>query len=250
LRKSNLLVVAMLCMFTFIGCSKVNSEDTNKSYREDNNGPATEENENMDLKQEVQNFKLEGFSKTGDSQWSVKGQFANILDPDVVLKSLQGKSTSKQVQVSISAERGIYNKNTRCAELKGNVVAVLSDGGRIYMDTALWNATEETISTESPVRIEHSGIVLEGVGGLVKPQKEWAVINQHIRMCDQNSRIITCDGPLEVDYKNKQATLNNNVVIIDPEQGKMSSDKVIAYFDPEKKEIDRIEWIGNVKAEY
>jgi LPS export ABC transporter protein LptC len=204
----------------------------------------------LKYKQEVQSFKLEGFSKTGENKWSVQGQFANIVDPDVVLKSVYGTSTSKDNQVTLTADRGIYNKNTRSADLKGHVVAVMSDGGKAFMDEAVWNATNEEITTPSQVRIEHSGVVLVGVGGLVKPQKEWARVDKNIRMVDTKDRVITCDGPLEVDYKNKQAVFNNNVVIIDPEQGKMSSDKVIAYFDTEKKQISRVEWIGNVKAVY
>lgn len=243
------LIAAVFAFFAIFGCRESLGVDESKTVEESikekvNYDPS------LDYKQEVQNFKLEGFSKTGENQWSVKGQFANILDPDVVLKSIEGKSLSKDTSVTLTAERGIYNKNTRSAELKGNVVAVMSDGGKVYMDYALWNADDEQITTESPIRIEHSGIVLEGLGGMVKPQKEWAIIYKHIRMCDEKERVITCDGPLEVDYKAKQAILNNNVVIIDPQQGKISSDKVIAYFNTETKEIDRVEWLGNVKAVY
>ncbi|MDD5440165.1 MAG: LPS export ABC transporter periplasmic protein LptC [Candidatus Omnitrophica bacterium] len=205
--------------------------------------------ESLEYKQEVQNFKLEGFSKTGDNQWSVQGKFADIMEPDVVLKSIVGESKGSNVSATITAERGTYNKDTRSAELKGNVVVLMNDGGKAYMDHAQWNANDEEITTDSPVRIIHSGVTLEGVGALVRPQKEWALVTTSIKLTDTKGRVITCDGPLEVDYKARKAILNKNVKIVDA-QGTMYADQVIAYFNAEKKEIDRIEWIGNVKAVY
>jgi len=207
------------------------------------------DSDDVEVKQEVRNFRLEGFSKTGQNRWAVHGEFANIVDPDIILKSIHGKSFSKDLCVTLSADKGVYNKGTRSAELTGNVVIMLSDGGRALMDYAKWNAGEEVIETDSAIRIEHSGIILEGIGAIVKPQLEWALVKTQITMSDTNGRVITCDGPLEVAYKEKKAILNNNVEITDKD-GKIYADKVVAYFDPEKKSIERIEWLGNVKAVY
>ncbi len=245
-----ILLTVFLCLFAMSTCSKKKEAQKEPNKIEEAVKDQNVDESNLQYRQEVTSFKLEGFAKNGENQWSVQGQFANIVDPDVMLKSIYGKSVSKQMSVTITADRGIYNKETRSAELKGNVIAVMSDGGRAIMDTAHWNAGDEEITTESPLRIEHSGIILVGVGGIVRPQKEWAMVFKNIRMCDTNGRVITCDGPLEVSYKEKKATLNNNVVIVDPEQGQISADTVIAYFDPEKKEIEKIEWFGNVKAVY
>lgn len=244
-----MLLIMSVCL-TASGCGKKETVGTKVSQKVDRVVKDQVPNsDSLEFKQEVQNFKLEGFSKSGDNAWSVQGKFANIVEPDINLKSIVGHSLSKNVSATITAERGTYNKDTRCAELKGNVVVLLNDGGKAYMDHAQWNANDEEITTDSPVRIEHSGVTLLGVGALVRPQKEWALVYTNIKLTDTKGRVITCDGPLEVDYKAKQAILNKNVVIVDS-QGTMSSDKVIAYFNPEKKEIDRVEWIGNVKAVY
>ena len=90
---------------------------------------------------------------------------------------------------------------------------------------------------------------VEGLGALVMPQKKWAVINKNVKMSDKNGRVITCNGPLEVDYEERKAILKNNVKIIDTE-GTMYADEMIAYFDSDKRQIEKIEWLGNVKAVY
>jgi len=231
------------------GCGKKKDTDEKAKRIEEAIKSRIGDSRTSDYKQEVQNFRLEGFSKDKKNRWSVEGQFANIVEPDIVLKSIKGASLSEKLSVNITADRGIYNKRTKSAELKGNVVVILSDGGKVFMDSAVWNAGDEEVTTKSPIRIEHSGIILEGVGAMVMPQKKWAVINKNVRMSDKNDRVITCDGPMEVDYENRQAILKNNVEIIDTE-GKMYADQVIAYFDADKREIERIEWLGNVKAVY
>ena len=95
----------------------------------------------------------------------------------------------------------------------------------------------------------HNGIVLEGEGASVLPKKKWAILEKNIRVTDLSDRIITCDGPLEVDYNNRKAIFNNNVEIIEKE-GSMYANKVIAYFDPDKRIIEKIEWLGDVKCTY
>jgi lipopolysaccharide assembly outer membrane protein LptD (OstA) len=59
--------------------------------------------------------------------------------------------------------------------------------------------------------------------------------------------IITCDGPLEIDYDKEIATFNNNVKADQGEQGQMYADKMEAYFEFKNKKILRLKSIGNVK---
>lgn len=241
--------IPLIAMLVLAGCAKSDSGDKTSKKVENVSNEYVKSEESLEYKQEVQNFKLEGFSKTGENQWSVQGKFANIVDPDIFLETLKGTSISKDMSVEITAEKGVYNKDTKSAQLEGNVVIILADGGKVFMEHASWNASDEKITTDSYIKIEHSGVTLEGIGAEVKPQQEWAMINTDIKMWDKQGRIITCKGPLEVVYKEEKAILNNDVEIIDAE-GKMYADKVIAYFDPEKREIERVEWLGNVRAVY
>ena len=58
--------------------------------------------------------------------------------------------------------------------------------------------------------------------------------------------VVTCSGPLEIEYNLGKAVFNDDVVATHP-QGKMYSDKATLYFDTESKEIIKIVSEGNVK---
>ena len=108
---------------------------------------------------------------------------------------------------------------------------------------------QQEIKTDSRIKIIHSGVTLKGTGARVLPRQKWAILQKKIRANDTENRIITCDGPLEVDYKERKAIFNNNVEIKEKE-GMINANKVVAYIDPEKKTIEKIEWLGDVKCTY
>ncbi|MEA3347399.1 MAG: LptA/OstA family protein [Candidatus Auribacterota bacterium] len=58
--------------------------------------------------------------------------------------------------------------------------------------------------------------------------------------------IITCSGPLNVDYNNNIAILNNDVFVED-KYGNIWADKIKLIFSEDKKKIERIEAFGNVE---
>ncbi|MCK4463470.1 MAG: LPS export ABC transporter periplasmic protein LptC, partial [Candidatus Omnitrophica bacterium] len=205
--------------------------------------------EEIDIKHKVHGFKLEGFTKTGENQWYIEGDFAKIIDKDIILNSIKGESFGKDISVILTADKGIYNRGSGLTELNGNVIVTTSDGGKVSMDFARWDAKKGEIETDSHVIIEHGGIMLEGRGALVRPKQKWAMLEKEIKVRDASNRVITCDGPLEVDYGKREAVFNNNVQILDTE-GRMSANKLVAYFDPDTRTIERIEWIGDVECIY
>ena len=153
------------------------------------------------------------------------------------------------MQVHLTAENGVYNRDTGRTKLIGNVNVISSDGGKLTMDYAEWIADKEEVITDSHVVIEHSGIILEGDGARVLPKQKWAMLKNTIKAVDSNGRIITCDGPLEVDYEKKEAIFSNNVRVTEGET-KLRADKMIAYFNPDTKAIERIQWVGDVEVVY
>jgi len=197
----------------------------------------------------VYHFRLEGLTKEGKDQWYLEGKFAKVVGSDVIIRDIKGEGSKGDIEAVLIADGGVYNKETGVTELKGNVLIATSDNGRISMDYARWDTSKEEITTDSDVKIEHSGITLDGTGAIVKPNQEWAELTKNIKAIDSTKRIITCEGPLQVNYKKRVAIFNNNVVIVDPE-GKICAEKLIAYFNPDTREIERLEWIGDVKAVY
>jgi len=58
--------------------------------------------------------------------------------------------------------------------------------------------------------------------------------------------VITCSGPLNVDYNNNIAILNYDVFVED-KYGNIRADKIKLIFNKDKKKIERIEAFGNVE---
>ncbi len=250
---SHILATILIIGFVFLvsGCGKKSvgeksGEKIEKTLKAEVGDRAKQD---LDIKHKVHNFKLEGFTKSGENQWCIGGDFAKIIDKDIILSNIKGENFGKDISVILTADKGIYNRGTGLTELSGNVIVTTSDGAKVSMDFARWDANKEEIETDSHVIIEHGGIILEGRGALVRPKQKWAMLQKEIKVRDASNRVITCDGPLEVDYEKSEAVFNNNVQIIDTE-GRMSANKLIAYFDPDTRTIERIEWIGDVECTY
>ncbi len=242
------LLFFVIGVFVLSGCGKENDSPVVDS-RTEADAELPEKDNDLDVKHKVQHFKLDGFSKEGKNTWCLEGDFAKMKNDDILLDTITGHSQADDISVVLTADDGVYERKTGSVKLTGNVVIVTSDGGKLTMDRANWSAKSEEVVTDAKVNIVHSGITVVAVGGMIKPNTQWARLEKNIKVTDSSNRIITCDGPLEVDYEKHMATFYNNVIITE-DQGKISANKVIAYFDPDKKEIVRIEWVGEVKAVY
>ncbi len=248
----NILVAVLACfIFLVSGCGEKSvgersGEKIEKTVKAEVGDIVKDQ---IDIKHRVHSFKLEGFTKSGENQWCIEGDFAKIIDKDIILSGIKGQSFGKDISVILTADKGIYNRTSGLTELSGNVIVTTSDGGKVRMDFARWDAKKAEIKTDSRVIIEHGGIILEGTGALVRPKEKWAMLEKEVKVTDTSNRVITCDGRLEVDYEKREAVFNDNVQILDTE-GRMSANKLIAYFDPDKRVIEKIEWIGDVEAVY
>ncbi len=58
--------------------------------------------------------------------------------------------------------------------------------------------------------------------------------------------VVTCDGNLFMDYRNQQVTFFNNVLVKNP-RGSLRADRLIIFFTPDGKKVDRTEGEGNIK---
>lgn len=57
--------------------------------------------------------------------------------------------------------------------------------------------------------------------------------------------VITCDGNLFLDYDRNQATFYRNVLIKNP-RGSLKADRLVIFFSPEGKEIEKAEAYGHI----
>ena len=207
--------------------------------------------------EEVQSFIISGFSEDGQTRWQVVGESADIFSETVDMRTIEATSHSKEASVVLTAEEGTFFKSSKDVELRKHVIANTDEGTTLTTDKLKWLAETETIVTDDYVHIKRGDFVITGKGAKAAPRVEKVQLDEDVKMIiyptsgtkahgSESITVITCDGPLETDYKNNISYFYKNVVIEDKE-GKIFADKLVAYIDPEKKVIRKAEAFGNVK---
>lgn len=61
--------------------------------------------------------------------------------------------------------------------------------------------------------------------------------------------VITCDGNLSMDYEANQAFFYNNVVVKNP-RGTLQADRLVVFFSPDGKKVEKSEASGHVTVRF
>ncbi len=217
--------------------------------------PSIQESDSMDdigskegAQQKLLTFSLSGTEK-GEKKWDLEGESADLLSSELIeLSNIKGKTYNKENVITLTADSGTFDRNSNDVKLKSNVVAVTDDGATLTTDKLNWNAQKEEVWTEDIVNINRDNVKVKGTGIIGHPSLEQVKFEQDVTIDIAPSTIITCDGALEIDYKQSVAYLNDNVEVTD-ERGKIKADKARVYFDTEKKEIKKVIAEGNVSIQ-
>lgn len=253
MKKYLIIILVVLLIITLAKRRKTTNipkpKDTAVSLEQVVSEPATGE--------KVQAFSISGFSEDGKNRWQVDGESADIFSEIVNMQTIKAKSQSEEVSVTLTADEGTLFRNSNDIELRKNVIVITDEGTTLKADKLKWLAEAERIVTDDYVYIEREDISVSGTVAEVAPNMKKAQLNHDVKMTitsqakDSDAEaspatVITCDGPLEVDYQNHISYFNKNVIIED-KKGKIFADKVIAYIDPEEKRIYKAIAKGNVK---
>lgn len=203
--------------------------------------------------QQFSGFNLSGHSKDGQKTWQVKGETADVLADSVRLKNIDADLYGKE-KVNLKAETGNLNKTSGDMHLEKDVVATTESGSRLTTDSLDWNRTSNLITTSDGVKIEQANLIATGTGAEASTDLKKAKLKEEVQVeissqdenKNLNKTVITCDGPLDIDYQNSMAVFNDNVLVKDA-RGQMSANKMEVYFDSQTKSIVKIVAKGNVK---
>lgn len=195
----------------------------------------------------IQSFSISSFSESGKKAWEVKGKTADILSNIINLSDIVANSYGDEVTVNLKADEGVFDRSNNNLELKKNVVAVTDEGTKLTTQKLCWDAKEELIDTDEYILIERQDMDLEGIGGSASPNLKKAQLDKDVKVkIKDHATVITCDGPLEVDY-NKNVSYFYNNVKLDDAKVQIYSDKSIAYFDPKRRLLTKVFCEGNVR---
>ena len=230
--------------------------------------------------QKINDFSLSGFGERGKKTWELSGQSADIFEDVVKLKDITGKVYGKQEDLTLTAQRGDFDKTEGKVHLEKDVVITSSGGTRLTTDYLDWDRDKQTVMTEALVNVERNNMFTTATGATAQTDLKKVNLNKDVTVrinpqegAGQQSAIkdkivITCDGPMEIDYAKNIAVFKKNVKVSQKDLN-LYSDVMEVYFITGGKEesgqkqpaapdmagpagggkIDKIIAKGNVKIE-
>ena len=217
----NKVAIALLVAFLFTGCEGKQAKAP---------APApSEEEASMTSDQKMMAFSLSGFEKTGKKKWEVQGKSADIMSEVVNLTDVVAKAYGEESDMTLTADKGAFNRASSDAHFESNVVVTGSNGTKMTTDALDWKNADQKIVTDRPVEMKAD----------VKNKKDDGTE-------EKIPTTITCDGPMEIDYGKNYAVFNTNVKVND-ERGQLFCDTATAYYDARTKQVSKIIAKGNVK---
>ena len=137
------LAVALLVAFLFTGCGGKQAKAP---------APApSEEEANLSTDQKMMAFSLSGFEKTGRKKWEVQGKSADIVSEVVNLTDVVAKAYGDQTDMTLTADKGSFNRATNDAHFESNVVVSGTNGTKMTTDALDLKNTEQKVYTDKPV---------------------------------------------------------------------------------------------------
>lgn len=218
-----------------------------------------EEQKPVESDQQINDFSLSGYGEKGKKSWDLSGKTADIFNELVKLKDVVGNLYGKEEDVKLTAKEGDFNKVDNKIHLQDNVVITTSSGTKLTTDSLDWDRKNQLVTTKDLVNIFRDNMVTRGIGAVgqmgfkqVTLQKDVVVdilpLAKDGKPQDVRERIvITCDGPLEVDYEKNIAIFINNVKV-DRTDSVIYSDRMDIYFVPSNKTDKQPKEAGETKA--
>jgi lipopolysaccharide assembly outer membrane protein LptD (OstA) len=116
-----------------------------------------------------------------------------------------------------------------------------------------WDAGTKNVYTDADVSIKKAAFEVNGKGAVCDLENNTAELKQDITANIAppetgmlRTTIITCDGPLELNYNKNRAIFRNNVRVEDSE-GNIYADRIDVYFNPTTRRIKCVVAKGNVE---
>lgn len=195
----------------------------------------------------IMSFSLAGYEKSGKKKWEIEGRSADIMTEVVNLTDVMAKAYGEGGEVTLLADKGVFNRAVNDVHLESNVRVTSTGGTKMTTDALDWRNTEEKLETDRFVTITREDMLLTSVGAEAKQNMERIYLIKDVKVTSGKPQtVITCEGPMEINYKENFAIFNNKVKVED-ERGQLYCDKATAYYDPDTRKVTKIVANGHVK---
>jgi len=201
--------------------------------------------------QKIKDFYLSNLKDNGSRDWEVKGKEAIIHDEYVDIDQMKANYYLKNDTIEITSDEARLNKENMDIFLKDNVNITNEEGATLVTDSLNWQRQNNHIDTEDWVKADRNSMQITAKGLSADTQLKNADFKEDVEVVlpDEESgetTIITCKGPLEIEYSLGKAVFNQDVVVKNKD-GTLNSDKATLFFNNQEKKIKKIIAEGNVK---
>ena len=217
-------------------------------------GVFAQEQNATEADQQINDFSLAGYGEKGKKSWDLSGKSADIFTDVIKLKDVIGNLYGKEEDIRLTAERGDFNKADGKVHLEENVVITTSGGAKLTTDSLDWDRKNQLVTSPDIVNIQRENMITVALGAKGEPGLKNIVLEKDVKVNinpvnsaqEKEKIIITCDGPLEIDYEKNIAAFNNNVKV-ERTDSTIYSDKMDVYFLQANKEDKEAKDAGQAK---
>jgi len=220
--------------------------------------------------QQISDFSLAGYGDRGKKNWELSGKSADIYNEVVKLKDLTGRLYGEQENIKLTSDKGDFDKAQGKIHLEENVVITTDSGTKLTTNSLDWDRKNQVVSTKDVVNITRENMFTSGRGAYGETALKKVNLEKDVKVeilpevkdgakPGEEKIIITCDGPLEVNYEKNLAVFRNNVKV-DREGSQIYCDNMEIYFlksgeakeekpDSAKTKDPGVSMMGNTKID-
>ncbi len=207
-------------------------------------------NQAQESDQQISDFSLVGYGEKGKKSWDISGKSADIFDNLIKLKDVVGNLYGEKEDIKLTADKGDFDKAEGKVHLEQNVIITTSGGAKLTTDSLDWDRKKKLVATDDIVNIARENMITVARGALGEPNLNKITLEKEVKVdilpatennpaeAEKNKTIITCDGPLEIDYAKNIATFKNNV-LVDTQENLIYSDMMDVYFLESDKDSEQ-----------
>ena len=211
--------------------------------------------------QKVNGFSLVQYKDNGAKKWKLDGKSAEMENGRVKIDEVSALAFGDTTSIKLKAKKGNFDREKGIVHLRDNVIIKATDGTTLKTDSLDWDTDTKNASTDELVSIKKSDFEARGTGAEVDLKDKTAELKRDVTANiaspetgggllepsrSREATVITCDGPLEIDYGKNRATFRNNVQVRDKE-GDIFADRIDVYLKPDTKQVRCVVARGNVR---
>jgi len=267
------ILLSVTLVFLYVGFLSVKILMQEKDFVDTANQQTEQSEQAEQPTHKVYSFTFAKYTTDGVRELEIEADSADIFSSVINLTNVIAKAYAAESPVTITADRGVFDKSTSQVHLKTNVVATTDSGARLISSALTIDPLTKTLETDQEAQVKKGNIDIVGTEAKGDSDLKQVAFKRNVTVViqsspdedlfgegvkkksrksskegDVNRTVITCDGPLEIDYESNIAHFYNNVVAKD-KRGTLTADKMDVYYSRDKKKVAKIIATGDVIIE-